>query len=96
VSRAQWLKRCRSVGWRASAAGGYVAQGVSWTSRFPALLCRALWYEATLGPLVLRGQARRLATRESDPLARAMASSVERLKTDGEAAHVLATGASIS
>jgi hypothetical protein len=62
----------------------------------PALRCRALWYEATLGPLGLSGQALRLATRESDPLARAIASSVERLNTDGEAAHVLATGESIS
>jgi hypothetical protein len=57
----------------------------------PALLCRALWYEATLGPLVLSGQALRLATREGDPLARAISSSVERINTDGEAAHVLAT-----
>jgi hypothetical protein len=32
----------------------------------PALLCRALWYEATLRPLVLSGQALRLATREGD------------------------------
>ena len=62
---------CRRLG----GAGG------SWTSRSPALRCRALWYEATLGPLVLRGQARRLATREGDPLARAIARSVERINT---------------
>jgi hypothetical protein len=61
-----------------------------------ALLCRALWYEATLGPLVLSGQALQVATREDDQLARAIVSSVELLNTDGEAAHVLATVESIS
>jgi hypothetical protein len=33
---------------------------------YSALLCQALWDATTLGPLVLSGQALRLATREGD------------------------------